>query len=106
MPVKQLFLVLILLAASSVTSSSAPAASEGEMCGGIGGIQCADGLYCADLERCGAGDGSGTCKAKPDVCTMQYEPVCGCDGNTHGNACEAATAGVSVNHAGECRPQK
>ena len=73
--------------------------------GGVGGMggascseQCADSEYCAG-ETC---DGPGTCQAQPEMCTLEFVPVCGCDGNDYGNPCDAASAGVRVDFEGPC----
>ncbi len=39
---------------------------------------------------------------KPDVCTMQWDPVCGVDGKTYGNMCMLESEGIQLANMGEC----
>ena len=70
---------------------------------------CTSSSECGDDEFCNIADGAcvtaqiaGFCKPKPATCNDASDPVCGCDGKSYKNACEATLAGVTVATKGEC----
>jgi hypothetical protein len=80
---------------------------SGQSCGGMvkpPGPGCAAGDYCHReiKDQCGAADAPGVCRPRPELCTMDYNPVCGCDGKTYSNECVANSQGISAAFRGEC----
>jgi len=75
-----------------------------QTCGGLAGSQCDDGFYCdyGSEARCGLADQTGVCREIPTTCTGALAPVCGCNGVTYTNSCDAAHAGMSVGSEGVC----
>ncbi len=94
------------------TYSNACAAAEAnasvEYPGACEQPECDTNADCGDAEYCFSDDGCntpGTCRPRPGLCTLEFAPVCGCDGNTYGNACAAAAAGVNIATEGACEAQ-
>lgn len=87
-------------AQDSGSSDTAPQAETSQSdtdrsCTADGG--CSAGDYC-DLLGCKGG----TCKVRPTAPSLDFAPVCGCDGVTYWNSEQAAANGVSAGRSGEC----
>lgn len=90
--------------ATGTEGTEATGATEVAVCGTRGASPCPTGTFCDYVagSNCGADDRGGHCEPIPAMCTREFMPVCGCDGQTHPTACTAHAAGVSVAHDGPC----
>ena len=100
-------IVALLALASGCGSDNEDSDSLGRPCEDTPSTNsCGGTLFCQypDNANCGAADAPGVCAARPEACTMEYGPICGCDDKTYSNPCVAYGAGTSVRHSGDCSP--
>ena len=73
-------------------------------CGGSQGLLCPDGTICVVPDGLCGDMPEGVCQKEPAECSDAVKRVCGCDGETYSNRCEAAKAGAVVESEGACVP--
>lgn len=85
---------------STTTTTGTGGAPAAKICGGDQALPCGPDEWCQwdSPNACGAAGATGVCEPKPTTCTDEcgFVAVCGCDGNSYCNACDAHKAGVDV----------
>jgi hypothetical protein len=92
---RALCLTITLLAACGADDTGDDTGDAPEECGPLMYYDFAD-------DQCGEGSASGACTRRPDSCSGEVDPVCGCDGVEYTNACQAAAIGIDVDERGGC----
>ena len=85
-------------------SSATSMATFVEPDGTCSGVVCPEGEFCVWQQgSCGrlASD-VGACVAPAEACTLEWDDVCGCDGNLQGSVCQAASVGVDIDRLNQC----
>jgi Kazal-type serine protease inhibitor domain len=96
--------VSLVVGSVALGSTGAAAANLDEACGGPEKISCNSALFCrVAAGQCTAPDAAGTCEKAPAFCIRVSRPVCGCNGKTYPNECEARHAKVAVDYSGRCK---
>ncbi len=72
---------------------------------GVTGLECVPGEVCLPNVGTCKGKVEGLCKKVKVSCPSQTNAVCGCDGNTYINVCEAQKVGMIIAHGGKCKVQ-
>jgi hypothetical protein len=95
---------LVVVCGFACGSAGATTANLDEACGGPEKITCNSALYCQlPAGQCSNPDAAGTCVKAPDFCMRVSRPVCGCNGKTYANECDARHAKVAIDTTGACK---
>lgn len=96
-------LVAALLTGLSACAGYGLVSQSGGYCTGLADVSCASGTYCKlSTGQCTVAEAGGVCTTPPSSCPDNNAPVCGCNGVTYRNACEASQAQQSVAYSGGC----